>query len=371
MNYTMNTLKAFGIILVVFGHSGCAVLNWFNPYSFHIPLFIFISGYFYKTEHEKSLVDYFTKKAKSLLLPYYGWNLFYGLVVMLLLKNHLIDFGSGINLKTLFIEPWISGHQYAFNSAGWFVLTLFLIITIYTMTRKLLKKLVSSEYGMLIFYFSLGLIGVYLANQGYAKEFKLTTLRILFGLPFFYLGFLYKEKIEKHDRFSFLALTSLLVIQGALLSWENNKLDFYMVWMKFHSNNIFAPFLSSVTGIYLYVHCAKIVTKFNQGTDKLLNLIGNSTWSIMIHHIFAFWLINFCFYKLHITGLTLFTNFDVIQYKSNIWYKYLFLGEATYVIYVVAGLFIPIAIQLIVKNLIKLYYESMIFSLIKKKLYIN
>ena len=51
INYQFLILQAIGIILVVLGHKGGISLatDWFAPYSFHILLFIFISGYFYKT----------------------------------------------------------------------------------------------------------------------------------------------------------------------------------------------------------------------------------------------------------------------------------------------------------------------------------
>lgn len=49
VNQKFNILSALGIILVVGGHSGVGFLPWFPPYSFHMPLFIFISGYFFSS----------------------------------------------------------------------------------------------------------------------------------------------------------------------------------------------------------------------------------------------------------------------------------------------------------------------------------
>lgn len=46
MNNKMNILKAIGIITVVIGHTWSNVFAWFPTYSFHMALFMFISGYF-------------------------------------------------------------------------------------------------------------------------------------------------------------------------------------------------------------------------------------------------------------------------------------------------------------------------------------
>ena len=47
-----DTLKAMLIVLVVLGHTGTAMGNkWLSViYAFHMPLFIFISGYFSKKQ---------------------------------------------------------------------------------------------------------------------------------------------------------------------------------------------------------------------------------------------------------------------------------------------------------------------------------
>ena len=49
-NYSFGILSCFGIIFMVMGHTECKFFEldgWFPYYSFHMPLFIFISGYFF------------------------------------------------------------------------------------------------------------------------------------------------------------------------------------------------------------------------------------------------------------------------------------------------------------------------------------
>ena len=60
-NIQFAILQTIAIIFVVVGHSGGISFGfeWFPISSFHIPLFIFISGYFYKEKQEKKLISTF------------------------------------------------------------------------------------------------------------------------------------------------------------------------------------------------------------------------------------------------------------------------------------------------------------------------
>lgn len=57
VNLQFKLLSAIGIIIIVSGHcyhGGMELAyNWFPPYSYNLALFVFISGYFYKTDYEK------------------------------------------------------------------------------------------------------------------------------------------------------------------------------------------------------------------------------------------------------------------------------------------------------------------------------
>ena len=80
-------LSALAIIFVVAGHADFGVFDvagMFPYYSFHVGVFVFISGYFYREENELQMIAYIKRKAMHLLLPYYLWNLFYGVLTTVL-----------------------------------------------------------------------------------------------------------------------------------------------------------------------------------------------------------------------------------------------------------------------------------------------
>ena len=70
--------KGILILLVILGHAiqYCAVNEnvWLNPifniiYTFHMPLFVFLSGYFFYTCLKKSFKDVLTSRFKRLIVP--------------------------------------------------------------------------------------------------------------------------------------------------------------------------------------------------------------------------------------------------------------------------------------------------------------
>ena len=200
LNYQMLILQTIGIILVVVGHVGGIGLfsDWFPISSFHMPLFVFISGYFYKKEYDNCVGKFILKKAKRLLIPYFMWNMFYGIIMNIAnLKLHMNVWVGKLDFEFLFLEPWRTGHQFSINVAAWFVLSLFLVEVVTVLFRKAISYIkLDNEYIIFCAILIAGLIGVFYANRGYNTGWYLTLVRMLFLLPFYQLGFLYKSKFS-------------------------------------------------------------------------------------------------------------------------------------------------------------------------------
>lgn len=60
--------KGIGIILVVIGHQNIphSVTNWI--FSFHMPLFFILSGFFFSSK--RKFYEIFKRRVKSLIIPY-------------------------------------------------------------------------------------------------------------------------------------------------------------------------------------------------------------------------------------------------------------------------------------------------------------
>ena len=80
-NLTFRTLYLIAIVLVVDGHTTLDDMfgmgDLFRYYSFHLLLFAFGAGYFFKF-HGGVLSD-LAARAKRLLVPLYIWNVVYGI----------------------------------------------------------------------------------------------------------------------------------------------------------------------------------------------------------------------------------------------------------------------------------------------------
>ena len=76
-NYTMRVFYLLAIVFVVDGHMSMGHMfemnGLFRYYSFHLMMFAFGSGYFFKL-YGKPLSD-LLHRAKKLMIPLYFWNL--------------------------------------------------------------------------------------------------------------------------------------------------------------------------------------------------------------------------------------------------------------------------------------------------------
>lgn len=139
---TIDILKGFGILTVVAGHCGFPLLLWADPYSFHMPLFFFISGFFLNLE--KSYFSFIKQKINSLLIPFYKYCIAFAFIAWILhflgipfLRRFQIN--NIFTLNNFFIEPFIQSYQFMLIRPLWFVTTLFLAMTLVGLCRPILS----------------------------------------------------------------------------------------------------------------------------------------------------------------------------------------------------------------------------------------
>lgn len=362
-------LQTIGILLVVLGHKGGISLfsDWFEPYSFHMPLFIFISGYFYKKQNDFNFKGFLIKKIKSLLIPYFVWNFIYGIIVFILKRRNIINFGDDFTFNSLFIEPWKGGHQFIFNLASWFVLALFIVHISYALFRIILKTMkIENDYILLLIIFSIGCTGIFLANDGYLNGWYLPLIRTMFLLPFYHIGYLYKEKIEKKDSLNNYIYFLLIFTIQFLLIKKYKALGFSSVWCNdFNKTNILLPYITSLTGILFWLRISKILVP-SVNDSKIIKYVGENTWTIMMHHIFIFFLFNlFLSYVSPILGLS---GFDYNALKNDIYYAYTPDTYSFRIFYVILGITIPLTTKYTFSRITsKLNYLNLNFIKYSKK----
>ena len=329
----MNILKALGMIAVVGGHCGINFLPWFPVYSFHMPLFIFISGYFFR---DSDFISFAKSKIKHLVIPLLSWNLVFGFVCTILLSYGLIHFGEPLSLKSLFVKPFSHGHQYVFNLATWFVGTLVELQFVYWALHRLCRR---NHIALLLVTLICYLAAWTMADNHWRVVYGSVFLpieKVLFMLIFYELGAVYKLYLEKLDSFSIDRIVGLVIFNGLLLGFVNRSITTGISWMKV-PHQILLPLVTAMSGIYLYMQVSELL-KDKVKRDSLLGFIGEHTFPIMTLHLFFFWLLNGCFYFIKQWGLFPLRSFDYNKFTHNIWFRISEHAPMNDAFYLLAGL---------------------------------
>lgn len=205
---TFDALKGFGILLMIWVHCKTGQISHF-AYTFHMPLFFFISGFFFKkrTFKHELLIDF-----QRIIVPYVATCLTMAVLAFSLFDN--FSFGS-MTRKALFSTLWggaIFGHLFdvpesLFIGPLWFLLGMFWT----RLMAHFLFQLFKNDFicGSIIFILAL-------IAKSFFEVFGHIPLSFVqsFGcLGFFYMGFLAK----KYNLLSIVKIQSTFLI--CILCW--------------------------------------------------------------------------------------------------------------------------------------------------------
>lgn len=353
-------LSLLGIIFVVDGHlnNGLFDLNGlFYYYSFHMPLFVFISGYFYRAGSERDILGYIKHKFMRLMVPYFIWNLIYGIVAWVL-RQYGFAFGEPITAFTLFVEPFRHGYQFILNHAAWFVPTLFLIQITYVCMRRIIggsslaeaeKKKASKTpcpwkaYLWAALFGIIGVTGVFLAKTTGPDGFWLTLVKVMFLLPFYGGGLFYRERLEARDKLGNLWYFSV-VLSVALAIALSGKRVVYAVSDCRDLTGYLLPYLSGFLGIAFWLRVSRILAPAFENS-RLVQYAGRNTYPIMMHHMMVLLVIR-TGYAFMAKYFGSFPDFSFESYKVDFYYTYLPNGLLQLRIwYLILAIALPLCLQ--------------------------
>lgn len=142
---------------------------------------------------EDNIPRYVLKKCAVLLVPYFVWNILYGILTQILHRGGF-SLGETLSFKTLFLSPFIDGYQFMYNFSSWFVPALFLVEVINVVMRKVLGILrLKNEWLILIGCLFMGMVTIWLAIGGHVWGMYKFPGRLLLMLPGFQMGRIYRE----------------------------------------------------------------------------------------------------------------------------------------------------------------------------------
>ena len=300
---SIDILKGIGILFVIMGH----IQNYIPKnlliyiYSFHMPLFFYISGFLYKDKYkELSIKEYCKKRSKQLIYPYF--TLFIINFVWLVIKNHSIS-----NIIKYILSFIYSNYIFDSNYVGtiWFLLCLFNVECLYfIIDKKNIKKYKKIIFGIIL------IVGIMISQIVKIKYWRLPFWIdiALFGIIFYYIGTItskYKEKLQLNNikKLVFLVVCIIVNIIFIILNFKYcNNDKFYgrtdMLYLYF--GNYLYYFIAAMSGIYTW-HLISSIIKSN----NILEVYGKNTLLIMGIHIIIYQILEFA-YKY--SGLSLNTN---------------------------------------------------------------
>lgn len=272
--------KAIGVVLVVYGHVARGVFNAgvaFPPdlfrlsdsvlYTFHMPLFFFLSGLFFQPSLRRhGPAGMIGSKIGTLLWPYLVWSLLQGAIEVLLSShtNHPITWHEVLAL-------WDPRAQF------WFLMALFIVFVGATLLQAVLP---GQATGVLLVA---GALAHVLAP---ASTHESLPAHLADNTVFFALGIVFAgprgEAVGRVAR-----LGSLPVIAAFTAAFALSQQVFHVRLGLHWTDNGVATLALGVTSILAVVALAVGVSRWGGGLARVSAAVGRASMAIYLMHILA------------------------------------------------------------------------------------
>jgi len=274
--------KVLGIWLVCLGHSYIPEFAHHYIYSFHMPLFFFISGYL---EKRRTIKESLINGLKVLILPY---TLLYLIVFIPWVPSRIVFhpelFENQTRINVLLISPFlglISGigipieNATVIFGAAWFLAALFYTKMLHSVLFFVLK---GNRFLYLLCNVPMLLLAVILRHYRIACPLYINN--VLMAFPFFSAGYFLKTTtisnknllIMKQDSFLKFVILVSAFLTGIFLSFYNGEAS-----IGNYGKNIVVYYLAAVMGILVVI----TVSSFYKQRCSVISILSSGTIFIM------------------------------------------------------------------------------------------
>jgi fucose 4-O-acetylase-like acetyltransferase len=301
-----------------------------------MPLFFFISGYFYKDDYSKKLLILVRKRLKTLYKPFVEYQLLFLIFHNIFVK---LDIYSDKVEPGYLVSHLYTTQEFAVNavkilafigteplgSTFWFIVCLFTVNLLFAFISYFTIKYVKENQEHFRFFVIclLFLIGNIATHYGFNFYYSLNVS--LVALLIYYMGYIYRKYEDKINfNFYFVIIAMLFLIMSSLYGSINMT-----------ANNYLSPsflIVNSLAGIYINIYLAKIIIDKNINYT-FLEYIGKNTFVIMALHFLSFTLINLIQVRLYNLPIYMIAKHPVINGANGWW-----------ILYSVCGVFLPIIV---------------------------
>ncbi|MEG1255518.1 acyltransferase family protein [Clostridium sp.] len=273
----IDILKGIGIILVVIGHANFKFAGSTGTmfiqkyiYSFHMPLFFFLSGYLFVKEKHPNFKKFIKTKIKTLLIPYFFFSIL----------SVLVKFNG---FKTIIVQILYLGNKVVWNEPLWFLVCLFVVEIIFYFISQVKSK-AKTLFILLIF----GIVGysLYFIKDYVVLPWSIGvsfTAIVFYGFGNLIRGTDIGSKITSPNRrILIICFATNLVIGGILNSIASMYETTY--------GKIFYFYIAAFTGVIAYIQIAQYIKKNNKIT-KVLEYFGKNSIVVLCTHYLVFFVI--------------------------------------------------------------------------------
>lgn len=271
----IDTAKGMGLLFVIIGHLHIPLAaTW--VYTFHMPLFFFLSGVVFSGD-KYTFKEFFKKKVKTLIIPYFSLGvviyLFYVVINMILGEANGL-YGSN---WSMFLKLLRQEHFWTI----WFLTCLFLVEILYYLINNIFKVKKIFQTIVSLGICLLGFLYYRLGGDGLPWNLDVALIAQFFfhlGYRFKFSNKIYKKLMtKKRSSCLIMAITFLIVNVSAgilCIKISGESLD---MSVGLYGNELLTV-ISAVAGILF------VVIISNNLTNKALTYLGRNTMIIFAWH---------------------------------------------------------------------------------------
>lgn len=365
-NYEILFVQTVAIVAMVLGHTGPELsiggLTPFPYYSWHMPIFVFISGVL--LSEKGSYLAFMRRKCLHLLLPALGVRLALTGLALLGSRSGLYAGGLTLTAEGLLVDPFFMCNAYPLSNAMWFIFQLFVLEAIYGAFIRLPGK--RTEVLVLAGTLALSLASLYWVRNVIGSEpqgWALLACRTAFLLFFMAAGHFYRRFPARWRISPWIVLLLTVLVQTGYLLLSGHDITFSVHPMEvFKPTCFFMPILTSLTAAAVLLAIAKILSPRLQG-NRLLLAVGGGTKYVVYLHELCLLLINCVWMVLcHRTGSPLFDGFYYDMIRAP-WYVFA-LGGSNWarLPYIVLSVLLPVGSAQLAHRLPKRWMRIALWS---------
>lgn len=281
----LDVAKGIGILLVVYAHVNYNPDSLVLIYSFHMPLFFFLSGMVFNKEKYASFEAFMRNRWKTTVVPYLLFSIvpIIGVFILEHVIECSVDFTKQQYVCYLLQAIFSEGSLRMFNVPMWFVPSLLAVEILYFFVSKM--KLAPKILTCILLPF----LGYFIASgwSGFNNSYLPWTFdSALFAFGFYAIGNLtapyIKKVIEAVKKSKWKLLICLLALAVCVAVWkplaeENGKISLGQKLF----NNGFLLYLTGILGTAGILIISVMLEK-----SKFLKFLGKNTFPIMgVHYM--------------------------------------------------------------------------------------